>query len=49
MEKEEICLHYGHDWYISQGLWDKAKCLTCGRVIRDIVLHYSDLPNPRKN
>lgn len=47
MNKEEICFQHGHDWYIKRGFWDKAECLTCGRVLRDIVINYSDLPNHR--
>lgn len=42
------CRENGHDWIIHQGLWDKAVCMTCGYTIRDLILSYSILPNPKK-
>lgn len=49
MTPKEICLMYGHDWVVIHGgFWDTAKCATCEFKIRDILIHRSQLPNPRK-
>lgn len=48
MNNAEYCRKHGHDWHIHSGIfWDKAECLTCGRVIRDVLIREQDLPNWR--